>query len=206
MSATACLELPNRRLIPYALGMSVCDDAQRMLAYANGDISAFEQLYATHKDPVYRYLLRRCQNASNAEDIAQDVWSKVIRSRLNYRPDAKFTTFLYRVAHNAFIDFTRRQKKRGHEEVYDDELSRSEQQTILQSVDSQALRVAFDKALRKIPDEQRDAYLLHEEAGLTLEAIASVTGVSKETAKSRVRYAVAKLKARLLDDYSDEDA
>jgi hypothetical protein len=91
--------------VPYALGMDESpEDSALMLRYRDGDVAAFETLYERHKDALYRYLLRLCQQRDAAEDVFQDAWGKIIKSRQNYRPTAKFSTFLYRVAHNCFID------------------------------------------------------------------------------------------------------
>ena len=84
------------------------EDSALMLRYRDGDVAAFEDLYRRHKDALFRYLLRLCREHATAEDVFQEVWSKIIRSRDKYRPTAKFTTFLYHVAHNTFIDYLRR--------------------------------------------------------------------------------------------------
>ncbi len=175
------------------------EDTALMLRYAqDGDMAAFETLYSRHKDPLYRYLLRLSGQRDNAADLCQEVWSKVIRARAGYRPTAKFSTWLYRIAHNAFIDQVRRNRR------YDD---RSADPDLLadpghgpeQGAERRRLRERLFAALAGLPEEQRDAFLLQEEAGLTLDEIASVTGVPRETAKSRLRYAAAKLRKALAE-------
>ena len=107
-AATLC----RATTLAYAARMDhVPDDSALMLRYGDGDLDAFEQLYSRHKDPVYRYLLRLSGHAETAEDVFQEVWGKIIKARSSYRPTAKFTTFLYRVAHNCFIDHVRRNKR-----------------------------------------------------------------------------------------------
>lgn len=204
MQQTLALRLSPVKTIAYPRAMPVCPDAQLMLDYAAGDLRAFERLYGNHKDALYRYALRLCGNAACAEDIAQEVWSKIIKNRARYRADAKFTTYLYRVAHNAFIDFTRRTRNQKLTDSFDPELNADPTSSPLASVESIALSKAFQAALGELPPDQRDAYLLHEEAGLTIEAIAEVTSVTRETAKSRIRYAVAKLKSALLESYQPD--
>ena len=99
-------------VLAYAAPMThTPDDSALMLRYRDGDVKAFETLYRRHKDPVYRYLLRLCRHRDTAEDVFQEVWGKIVRARESYRPTAKFTTFLYRVAHNCFIDHVRRNKR-----------------------------------------------------------------------------------------------
>src|ERR1700682_3111774 len=82
-------------------------DEDLMLAYAAGEAAAFDTLYARHKGGVYRYLLRQCRDAGVAEQLFQDVWMNLIRVRATYQPSAKFTTWLYTLAHNRLIDHHR---------------------------------------------------------------------------------------------------
>ena len=82
-------------------------DEDLMLSYAAGDAAAFDALYARHKGGVYRYLVRQCAHAGTADELFQDVWMNVIRVRTSYEPTAKFTTWLYRIAHNRLIDHWR---------------------------------------------------------------------------------------------------
>src|SRR5579871_6293420 len=93
--------------------MATDEDGELMLRYARGDMRAFELLYAHHRAPLYRYLARHARNADTASDLFQEVWSKVIASRERYEPRAKFRTFLYRIAHNCFIDHCRRTAARS---------------------------------------------------------------------------------------------
>jgi len=170
------------------------DDSALMLRYQDGDVGAFETLYRRHNDPLYRYLLRLCHHRDTAEDIFQEVWGKIVKSRASYRPTAKFTTFLYRVAHNCFIDHVRRNKRHAGNTEFDAELHASPGDLPETSTERTLAKERLARALLELPEEQRDAFLLHEEAGLSIEQIASVTGSKRETAKSRLRYAVAKLR------------
>ena len=79
-----------------------------MAAFAAGETSAFETLYQRHKGGVFRYFLRSLSNSGVADELAQDVWTALIRARDTYRAEAKFTTWLYRLAHNRLIDHYRR--------------------------------------------------------------------------------------------------
>lgn len=173
-----------------------------MLKYRNGDLRAFEMLYARHKASLYRYLVRMCRDRDAANDVFQEVWGKVIASRERYEVRAQFTTFLYRIAHNCSIDHYRR-ASRAHEgsvENIDDLIAEVPGSTHTQpdeSVASMQVQAQFRRALDELPPEQRDVFVLYEETGLSLEEIGKVTGVAMETAKSRLRYAVAKLRAAL---------
>lgn len=178
------------------------EDGELMLRYAHGDMRAFEALYRRHRTALYRYLARLTCDTEVANDLFQEVWSKVIASRDRYEARAKFRTFLYRIAHNCFIDYCRRASVRSEqaesaEADWRDELCAPEETRPDMRAEQAQMVAGYRKALAVLPAEQRDAFLLHEESGLSIEEIATVTGVGLETAKSRLRYALAKLR-RLL--------
>ena len=191
-TGTLCRE----EALPYAAGMDHrADDSALMLRYRDGDVAAFEVLYRRHNDSLYRYLLRLCRNRDVAEDLFQEAWGKIVKSRARYRPTAKFTTFLYRVAHNCFIDHLRRNKRHANDiELLPESHSDPGEQPDALTERSLA-KERLSRALMELPEEQRDAFLLREEAGLSLDQIAAVTGSNRETAKSRLRYAANKLRA-----------
>jgi RNA polymerase sigma-70 factor (ECF subfamily) len=181
-------------------------DEELMNRYRDGDAHAFEVLYTRHKGPLYRYLLRQCGAAAQAEELFQDVWMKLIRARERYEARAKFTTWLYHLAHNRLIDHYRRAKA-GVPISYDDDPD----EPLIEQVADSELREPDNELDRRrlgqrllvqiaiLPETQREAFLLREESGLSLEEIAKVTGVNAETAKSRLRYALAKLRQGLKD-------
>lgn len=171
-----------------------------MLLYRDGEAGAFDLLYARHKGGVYRYLLRQCRDAAAAEELFQDVWMNLVRARAGYTVQAKFTTYLYRLAHNRLIDHYR---KHSHAaivsfedvgenvvEAVPDERERPADDAL--DVKRQAARLV--ELIAGLPEAQREAILLQQEGGLTVEDIARATGVSRETAKSRLRYAMVKLR------------
>src|SRR6267142_3016022 len=179
------------------------EDAKLMVRYRDGDADAFSTLYARHKGPLYRYLLRQVRNAGAASDLFQDVWSRLIATRSRYEARAKFATYLFHIAHNCTIDFFRRDLKMRRHARPDDADALSEPEVpeyqrpdgIAEFAEQQSALLA---ALGALPREQREAFLLHEETGLTIEEIARVTDVGLETAKSRLRYAIRKLKKSLV--------
>ena len=173
------------------------DDTALMLRYKDGDVGAFEILYGRHKDPIYRYLLRLCGHRDTAEDIFQEVWGKIVKARSSYRPTAKFTTFLYRVAHNCFIDHIRRNKRHANNSTLEPDLHSAPGESLEVATERSLARERLEQALKTLPEEQRDAFLLSEEGGLNMDQIASVTGCNRETAKSRVRYATNKLRSAI---------
>lgn len=173
------------------------EDSALMLRYKDGDLAAFETLYARHNGTVYRYLLRLCRDRDNAADVFQDVWGKIINARDNYRPSAKFTTFLFRVAHNCFIDHLRRNRRHYHTANIEPDLQPHPGDDLEIETERSLARRRLECALLELPDEQRDVFLLHEEAGLNLDQIAAVTGSNRETSKSRLRYAIKKLRVAI---------
>jgi RNA polymerase sigma-70 factor (ECF subfamily) len=192
------LVLSPARAVAYAPTMdSGPEDSALMLRYKDGDVAAFETLYRRHNDALYRYLLRLSRHPASAEDIFQEVWGKIIKARSRYRPTAKFTTFLYRVAHNCFIDYIRRNQRHQNTADVDPDTQRNPGDEPEIETERSLARRRLEVALRDLPDEQRDVFLLHEEAGLSLDQIAHVTGVNRETTKSRLRYAVKKLRAAI---------
>lgn len=177
-----------------------------MLAYAAGGAAAFDMLYARHKGPVYRYLLRNCGNGGVADELFQDVWMNVVRARATYVPTAKFTTWLYTLARHRLIDHWRANGQVGFvsiDDEGDDAMGRVE--SIPGSrVDEPETRVASNeigrslaRALAELPTAQREAFLLQQEGGLSLAEIPALTGSGEETVKSRLRYATAKLRSAL---------
>jgi RNA polymerase sigma-70 factor, ECF subfamily len=179
------------------------DDAGLMLRYRDGDAAAFSALYAEYKGPLYRYLLRHVRNAGAAADLFQEVWSRLVATRARYEPRAKFATFLFHIAHNCAVDFFRRDANlRDAIPAHDldspflepevPEYQRPDR--VAEFVEQQSALLA---AVAALPQEQREAFLLREETGLTVEEIARVTDVPVETAKSRLRYAIRKLKKSL---------
>ena len=180
-------------------------DEALMLSYARGDATAFDALYERHRGGVYRYVLRHCGNAHVADEIFQDVWMNVIRSRSTYAPTSRFSAWLYPLAHNRLVDHWR---ATGHVDTVsidgDDEVSdavtafpaaRADEPD--ERAEHRDLAARLRTALAKIPPVQRDALLLQHESGLSLLEIATLTGVGVETVKSRLRYAVAKLRDEL---------
>jgi RNA polymerase sigma-70 factor (ECF subfamily) len=177
------------------------DDTELMLRYRDGDVHAFECLYQRHKTMLYRYLQRMCKQPEMASDVFQDVWSKVIGQRDRYAVRAQFKTFLYTIARNAVFDAMRRQSS-AHSDEWSDIDDHANQLTDgSPSPDNQiaALQLQLDlkQELEKLPAPQREVFMLFEEAELDLHEIAAITGVSMETAKSRLRYAVNKLRNAL---------
>jgi len=186
-------------------------DEDLMLAYGAGRAAAFDTLYGRHKGGVYRYLLRHSRNAGIADELFQDVWMNAIRVRATYVPTARFTTWLYTLAHNRLVDHWRASAQAKFTSIDDDGDTNGDGDTrsLVEALpgagrdepearaETRELGAQLHAALRALPPEQRDAFLLQHEAGLSLAEIAELTGVGTETVKSRLRYATAKLRGAL---------
>jgi RNA polymerase sigma factor (sigma-70 family) len=179
-------------------------DEQLMLAYAGGDAGAFESLYGRHKGPLYRFVLRSVKSRGEAEELFQDVWMKAIEARERYRPQAKFTTWLYTIAHHRLIDHWR---ARGLAVVSmdDDEAPVAEPAAAPSAephriVEAEQTLARLAAAVAALPLVQREAFLMHHEGELSVAEIAAATGVNEEAAKSRLRYAMGKLRGAIGDD------
>jgi len=175
-----------------------------MMRFAGGDAAAFDVLYARHRGGVFRYLLRQCQNRATAEELFQDVWMNLVHARSRYQVQAKFATYLYTLAHNRLIDYFRRHK-RLHLVPLSDEDTDPVELPASPALQPERNAQAREQAARllqlvaELPEVQREAFLLHEEGELSLQDIAQVTGANRETVKSRLRYAMDKLREGMKD-------
>lgn len=187
-------------------------DEALMLAYRDGDAEAFDLLYGRWRGRLYRYLLHQAGGAAAAEEMYQDVWMKVIGARGHYEVTAKFSTWLFRIAHNRLVDHWRRSGREIVEltaagdaaDVGDDPppdplaaASAAPDETPERRCERGQLAAELVAAIAGLPALQRDAFLMAEEGGMTLEEIAAATGTGRETVKSRLRYALAKLRTQL---------
>lgn len=174
-------------------------DEDLMKAYGAGDAAAFETLYSRHRGPLFRFMLRQLREHATAEELYQDVWQRVITARERYRPEAKFSTWLYQIAHNRLTDHWRAQSHRPA--APEDAMERAEREPDPQTPERQLSafeeRRRLQLALEELPADQRETVLLRLEQELSLEEIGRITGVGRETVKSRLRYAMDKLRSRL---------
>ena len=173
-------------------------DQMLMLAYAQGDAGAFDQLYEKHKQAVYRFFIRQNLTSAIAEELCHDTWLKLINSRESYQATALFTTFLFTIARRIAIDHSQK-KSVILEEPQTEE---NEQQPISHENQSnhkanQSLAIALKQQIADLPFDQREVFLLKQEAGFSLEDIAKITSQNKEKVKSRWRYALQKMRKGL---------
>jgi len=181
-------------------------DENLMLSYRGGDSAAFETLYNRYRAPLFRYFLRQTFNQSMCEELFQEVWLSLIRNRHTYSVEAKFSTYLYRIAHSRLVDHFRRKSILKQQDVYPLEQFpadfRSEPDHVIE-LEQREKRLL--QATRQLPQEQREVFMLRAESGLKLEEIAAVLDVPFETAKSRLRYAIKKLACCLRDGKDEAD-
>jgi len=186
--------------------MSVSDE-ELMLAYARGDAAAFETLYGRHKAALFGLVLRSVRARADAEEIFQDVWMRAIDARTRYQPTARFSTWLYTIAHHRLIDHWRAKglslvSLDAHEDedgpVIDPPAPPSaEPHEIAAAVQTRDRLLA---AIEALPLVQREAFLLHAEGGLDAGEIAQATATHAEAAKSRLRYELKKLREAIADE------
>jgi len=163
-------------------------DGALLKSYADGNLAAFDCLYRRHKNKLFMYVRRQCPTHELAEDIAHDTWLGVIRQSGNYSPSAKFTTWLYRIAHNRLVDLWRKHSAPGYLLIDDlaEQLAAKDQSYL-------ALKELL-QSLQALPETQMEALLLKIE-GFSHAEIAAITESKQETVKSRLRYATRSLKS-----------
>ena len=189
------------------------DDDTLMRAYAQGDARAFEQLYARHHGALYRFVRRLLgrEAGTQCDEVFQDTWLRVVGARERWSPQgATFRTWLFTLAHHRAIDVLRRSGREvgigGHEDAAqpwqpapESEAWRDWPGATTGDVEDGAFwRAAGQRlldCLDTLPAAQRSVFLLHHEDGLALPDLARALEVGFETAKSRLRYAMTKLRA-----------
>jgi len=192
--------------------LSELSDEQLMLRYQRGDARAFEVLLSRHYQPLYNFLLRYTGNRATAEELLQDVFTRVVRSAKEYKKRAKFTTWVYTIARNITIDHSRRQKFRRHRSLDEPVGQAGEGRAMLETVaddsptglgdrslaDTQ-FKAHLSRALDAMNVDQREVFLLRHFQNLGFKEIATIVNTSENTVKSRMRYALEFLRNALAD-------
>jgi len=181
-------------------------DEALMAAWAGGDPEAFEGLFRRHRRPLFTYLLHRTASRALAEDLFQEVCLRLVRGRGGFAAGGSFRAWLYTIAHNALTDDRRRAALRavpardpgtGEDDPDPLDARRGTAPDPLERTHASDLGQRIEAALARLPEEQREVFLLRERAGLPLRAIAELAGVPLATVKSRMRYALAGLRRHL---------
>lgn len=174
------------------------EDGRLICRYADGDVAAFERLYEKHRLSLWRFLQRHLREDAATADVFQETWARVVAHADRYRPSAPFGAWLYRIAHHCCVDHWRRSGRTRRREVANEDALAALPDTAARGPAEHAMHAqaaeALHAAVAQLPDEQRAAFLMYAECGLSLAEIAHATGVGLETAKSRLRYAAAKLR------------
>lgn len=186
-----------------------------MMAYQRGDVAAFAELVTRHERPLWSFLRRLTRDEVLAEDLLQETFMRVIHSANGWRPEAKFTTWLYTIARNLCIDHARKQVHRralsldGQGPRDEDSSPRLHERVAATTPDAERvahnreLAVSLERALAQLPEAQREVFLMREVLELPFAEIAQVMGASEATVKSRMRYALERLRAALADRSSE---
>lgn len=175
----------------------------------NGDMRAFEVLLARYRSQVYGFIVKSIPDRDSADDLYQEVFLRVIRASGQYQRSATFRTWLFTIIRNILTDHYRRVKVRSCVNSMSSDANISEtnrpedqfedsQQDPFRETAQKEIREAIESAVRCLPEEQKQIFLLREEAGLDFEAAARTAGCSVNTAKSRMRYALLKLRENLI--------
>ena len=193
-------------------------DEELMLSFRGGNARAFEELVLRHRTPVYHFILRLTGHPARAEDVLQETWLKVVRGAQNYQPRARFTTWVYTIARNLCVDSARKESYRraesldapidsedAHGRSLGEQVADEEGVSPERGAHNRRLQPLIEAALRALPAEQREVFLLREYSGIPFREIAEVTGVSENTVKSRMRYALQGLRRKLTELGVDGD-
>ncbi|MCL2777233.1 MAG: RNA polymerase sigma factor [Polyangiaceae bacterium] len=191
-----------------------------MLLYQQGDRTAFTQLVRRHQKPLYNFVLRQVRMNQVAEDIVQEAFVRIVQNARNFKPEARFTTWVYTITRNLCIDQLRQRAVRKHMSL-DEPKSDGKNGATLATVGDQTadprahadaernasateLKRRIVRAVDMLPDDQREVFLLREVSSLPFKEIAEITGTPENTVKSRMRYALERLQEALseFEDYA----
>jgi RNA polymerase sigma-70 factor, ECF subfamily len=193
-----------------------------MAAYQQGDVEAFAQLVARHEKPLWNFLRRFVSDAAVAEDLLQEAFLRVVRSAGEWQPSAKFSTWLYTIARNLCTDAARRASLRrtssldgpagsgngaGSGTSGSDEGSGPRRLDLVaggdrggeQAMQDREIALRIEEAVRGLPEAQREVFLMRELMDMSFAEIAAAVGANEPTVKSRMRYALSRLREALVE-------
>ena len=195
-------------------GQQEASDEDLMENYKGGDVDAFEILLQRHEKRVFFFILRKIGDRERTGELLQDTFLRVIKGAGNYSRKAKFTTWLYTIARNLSIDELRRMKHRRHQSL-SRPLGRADDGPTLYDrlpgpsddgfdrTDAAQIRGRIENALAELSEEQREVFVMREMMSMPFRDIGAVVGVSENTIKSRMRYALEALRLALADYAQD---
>jgi RNA polymerase sigma-70 factor (ECF subfamily) len=191
-------------------------DEELLAAFQQGDAGAFERLLGRHRGPLFTFLVRMLGDREKAEDLAQETFLRIVKGAAAWERRARFQTWLYTIARNLCVDQSRRDKFRKTDSLDRDGRDGKDGQDgsdgappMVETVPTQTagpdrgaenarLRPLLQQALLSLPAEQREVFILREQAGVPFKEIAAMVGVNENTVKSRMRYALEGLRRALL--------
>jgi RNA polymerase sigma-70 factor (ECF subfamily) len=187
--------------------MSERTDEELLADFQQGDAGAFERLLARHRAPLYTFLVRMLGDREKAEDLAQETFLRIVKGAQAWEQRSRFQSWMYAIARNLCADRARRDRFRRTESI-DTEPVEGAGGTILdgvadpgplpdQAAESERLRPLLKAALLSLPPDQREVFILREQAGLPFREIAEMVGANENTVKSRMRYALDGLRKAL---------
>lgn len=177
--------------------MDAAPDDRLMLAYAAGDIAAFETLYQRYRLRLHRFLLRLVKNPATADELYQECWARVVSARERFRAEERFTSWLFAIAYRIAMDHLRRHQPEPTADGEIIELPTSQEADPAWRLQQAEQIQRLLDLLAELPAEQRAVVMLRAEGELTLEEAAAAAGTGRETIKSRLRYAMARLRKGL---------
>jgi RNA polymerase sigma-70 factor (ECF subfamily) len=195
----------------------VRSDEALMLAYQKGDARAFAELVARHEKPLWNFLRRFTSDAASAEDLLQETFMRVVKSAESYQPSARFRTWLYTIARNLCTDHARSRAHRKAQSLDATSSRDSDAPRMAETVSgadpggeqrtlTRELGVQLERALAELPELQREVFVMRELLDLPFAEIAHAVGVSEATVKSRMRYALERMRLSLAGLHSPQPA
>lgn len=189
------------------MGTDIDPDTKLMLRVKRGDLQAFAALVEKYKQPVMNLVYRTLPDATEAEDLAQNVFVQVNKSARRYKPSAKFSTWLFTIARNLCLNEIRRRTRHPADSI-DQPAGTDADIAACQVPDTRfaspgdallerELQAKVEEAIRALPDNQRMALLLCRQEELSYEEIARILGCSLSATKSLIHRARETLKERL---------
>lgn len=184
-------------------------DEALMVRYQRGDRTAFAQLVRRHQTALFNFALRQLRTPALAEDVVQEAFVRVVQNAVDFKHEARFTTWLYTIARNLCIDQLRKRALRRHPSLDEarsgedgdgptlGEQTADTRASVEREVTGAEIKVRIARAVETLPEEQREVFLMREVANLPFKEIAEITGVPENTVKSRMRYALERLQEAL---------
>ncbi len=189
-------------------------DEALMIRYQRGDRTAFAVLVRRHQGALFNFALRQMRSPQIAEDVVQEAFVRVVQSAAEFKHEARFLTWIYTIVRNLCIDQMRKNALRKHASLDESRGGEEGEGPTLgekiadpnaateRAATGTELKERIAVAVDKLPDDQREVFLMREVANLPFKEIAEITGVPENTVKSRMRYALERLQ-EALQEYED---